>query len=650
MIALLCSVASAAACAQLVADLAAPGEALRIVTTSVDVLTPDGDGFVPVKFLPADQPVMELKADAAGWNLGAAGEIRMHLQNAMPWPVTVDIRLSDLSGGTLDARLGLAPGGPLTLSVPLQATHPRRWGMVEGPPIPWLQDSAPVAVALTTVGKVDASRIAAVRIAIPSPGAPQTLRIGKIFVEPRPVPDYQERLAYAGIVDAYGQYTRGEWEEKFRPDPHRGEPDDPDVQRKAPAANHTAFARFAASKEAEREPATGTGHGARLDDFGGLLDVGLQAITSLPLARASLGAARTSSGTTAASASSPAVSPAFFRTTRVGANGKGRWLLLTPSGNPFFSLGVNAIQLNNSQTFVEGREFMFTALPEAADPLARFSGRQDSADDLPLNAGAQRGRGYSRGATFDFYRANLYRRDGEDFARQWLARTRDRLVRWNFNTIASWSDAAVSSGARIPYTRTIHIAGDFGRLSDGQDWWAGIPDVFDPRFRQALDRAFEREAKPLKDDPFLIGYFVDNELGWGNGTTPDPLARYALAYSAMRADARVATTPGAHAKRAMLDLLRERHEGSIERLAAAWKKPLRSWASLEGPLAASELPDGHLPEVAADLAAFLHLHAERYFAQVAASLDRHDPNHLYLGARFASRTPEALKPAPGGAT
>jgi hypothetical protein len=55
------------------------------------------------------------------------------------------------------------------------------------------------------------------------------------------------------------------------------------------------------------------------------------------------------------------------------------------------------------------------------------------------------------------------------------------------------------------------------------------------------------------------------------------------------------------------------------------------------------LPDGKIAAAAADLSAFLSLHAQRYFEQVAAALDRHDPNHLYLGARFASRTPEVLE-------
>lgn len=616
--------------AQLVADLAAPDAAKQIVAEHVAVAPADGDGFVPVRFNPSGEPHLQLLAGAVGWNWSEAREIRMHLQNAMAWPVTVQVRITDRAGGALDTTVGLPPGGPLTLTVPLQATQPRRWGMTAGPPIPWLQEKAPVAVALATSGQVDRSRIAGIRIGMPKPAAQQILRIGKIFIDDaapsadEPAAGRQERLAYTGIVDAFGQYSRGEWTEKYRL-AEAGTTADGAMPAPPPGGGAPHDGRFAAFARAQEASGAGAGvpgdkAAGRLDAYGGLLDV------DLDVQAAASGGGASRSG--------------FFRTAKVrDAQGKPRWLLLTPLGNPFFSLGVNAIQLENSQTFVEGREFMFTALPQPGDPLARFAGSQDSADALPADAGAQRGRGFGKGSTFDFYRANLYRRDGDDFAEKWLDRTRERLGRWNFNTIGSWSDAAVSKDGRIPYTRMIHVAGGFSKLSDGKDWWAGIADPFDPRFGKALDQAVRQEAAPLKDDPFLIGYFVDNELGWGNGAADDPKVRYALAYSVLGGDARL---PDAHAKRALLAMLQSRHGGAIEKLSAAWRRSFASWEALQAPLTAEQLPDGRLGAVAADLAAFLSLHAESYFEQVAAALERHDPNHLYLGPRFASRNPEAL--------
>ena len=591
--------------AQLVADFASPDIRKEIVAEHSAIAPADGDGFAPVRFNPSGSPWVQLLAGVNDWDWSQVGEIRMHVQNAMAWPVTLQVRLTDRTNNELNATVGLPPGGPITLTVPLRPTQPKRWGMTAGPPVPWLQEKAPVGVALTTSGEVDRRRVARIAIGMPRPPTQQTVRVGKIFIDPMPLPgERQERLAYTGIVDAYGQYTRGEWEEKYQP-------------------GDTSFASFARSQESEPGNAGDTsaiGGDAvhRRDEYGGLLGVDPAFIGGRP--------ARPAAG--------------FFRTAKVrDAEGRSRWLLLTPLGNPFFSLGVNAIQLENSETFVEGREFMYQWLPAAGDPLARFAGNRDSADALPLEAGAQRGRGYGKGTTYDFYRANLHRRDGDGFAAQWLARARERLKRWNFNTIGNWSDASVSQDARIPYTRSIHVAGDFSKLSDGKDWWAGIADAFDPRFGEALDRAVREEAAPRKDDPFLIGYFVDNELGWGDGASKDPRVRYALAYSALNGDA---GEPHAHAKRALIELLRSRHGGSIQKLSSSWRKNFASWEALQAPLAPQQLPDGRIPSVAADLAAFLELHAERYFEQVAATLKRHDPNHLYLGPRFASRNPEAL--------
>ena len=636
--------------AQLVADFASPDIAKEIVAEHAAIAPPDADGFAPVRFNPSGSPRVNLLAGVNDWDWSKVGEIRMHVQNAMAWPITVNLRVTDRAGAELNATVGLPPGGPITLTLPLQPTQPKRWGMTAGPPIPWLQEKAPVAVALTATGGFDRRHAAKLSIGMPRPPTQQTLRVGKIFIEPAPPPgDRQERLAYTGIVDAYGQYTRGEWEEKYRHDTNGAESTNPPsgpVQGGDSAGNSDASGRsdgagsngggsdprFAAFARAQERGggtnAASAGTGPRLDEYGGLLDVDLDRIDTGTTAAISGSREKQTSGS------------GFFRTAKVrDADGRSRWLLLTPLGNPFFSLGVNAIQLENSETFVEGREFMFDGLPQAGDALARFAGERDSADELPLDAGAQRGRGYGKGRTYDFYRANLFRRDGEDFAAQWLARSRDRLKRWNFNTIGSWSDADVSDNARIPYPRMIHVAGDFSRLSDGRNWWAGIADPFDPRFAQALDRAVREEAAPRKDDPFLVGYFVDNELGWGDGASRDPRVRYALAYSVLAGDAR---EPHAHAKRALIELLRSRHDGSIENLSRSWRKTFASWEALQEPIQPKQLPDGRIQAVAADLAAFLSLHAGHYFEQVAAALKRHDPNHLYLGPRFASRNPEAL--------
>ena len=578
--------------AHLVVDLAASEATLH--TRFAEVRAPDPDGFRVLRFGPAHDPdpsveiVLSDRAavDPAAWR--SARTLKMHIQNTMPWPVTLGLMLMDAQGAALRASVALPPGPPATLTLPLSATSPLRWGMRAPPAQPFMREGEPLLVAPWVDGTLDRSRVRALRLSVPAHDAAAVLRIGKVFLE-RTRDD--ERALYAGIIDCLGQSTRADWPGKRRCDGGRPMPGAND----APA---TAVAT---------EPAP--------------TDVGADRL------RADSGYAATG----------------FFRVARAGGDRAtdGRHVLVTPDGRPFFSLGVNAIQLRNATTFVEGREFMFQWLPDPADrsdPLAAFFGRRDSRDTLGNAAGAQRGRGFGAGATFDFYRANVFRLDGDDGGEAWRARTRARLASWGFNTAGAWSEDDFTIAAGLAYTPIVHVEGDFARLSDGHDWWNGIPDPFDPAFASALERQFLREVAPRRNERNLLGWFVDNELGWGNGAATDPGARHALALGALRADA---STPRAYAKRAFVAALRERHR-TPQAFASAWGLPIDSWEELNAPMLGALAPDANRAAVAADLQALQALHADAYFRQVHDALARHAPNHLYLGARFASRTPEAV--------
>ena len=45
------------------------------------------------------------------------------------------------------------------------------------------------------------------------------------------------------------------------------------------------------------------------------------------------------------------------------------------------------------------------------------------------------------------------------------------------------------------------------------------------------------------------------------------------------------------------------------------------------------------------MGAFVHAFARHYFTVVRDTLKKYDPNHLYLGCRFAGYTPEAVRAA-----
>jgi hypothetical protein len=381
-----------------------------------------------------------------------------------------------------------------------------------------------------------------------------------------------EGTAYQGIVDGFGQFDPGNWPEKVSSTEMLRDKGDKETQQ---------LARWLAQVP-ER------------DRFGGL--------KSGPVFDAT----------------------GFFRTERRD----GRWWLVTPEGHGFFSIGIDAVAPSGA-TYIEGREFMFRDLPAPGELAAHWSDTDDR-----LGLGAQRGRAFDHGHAFDFYTANLERKFGTEWRRQWREETADRLTAWGFNTIGNWSNPDLWAMHRLPYTVPLSPEGEYAKVSSGEDWWGPMPDPFDPRFAEAADKMARNAAARFAGDPYLIGYFVDNELSWGRSTPAYPQQYYALAINALAAGRE------SPANSAFIAYLTETYR-SPEQLGEAWGIPLNSWNDLD--TAGFALPwSAFNPAVIGDLAAFSRRFADTYYRTVAEALHRHDPNHLYLGSRFAWQTTEAV--------
>ena len=187
----------------------------------------------------------------------------------------------------------------------------------------------------------------------------------------------------------------------------------------------------------------------------------------------------------------------------------------------------------------------------------------------------------------------------------------------------------------MPYTLPRSIVGDYASISTGMDWWGSMPDPFDPRFAMATERAVAIAARDHRDDPWLVGYFADNELAWA-APGADPKARYGLAYGTLR------LTTDVPAKRAFLKQLRDKYRNQ-EGLSKAWGIELSAWELMEDPGFEGPLPSPEHPEIERDYQYFQQVFAETYFKTISDSLKWHAPNHLLLGGRFAVSTPEAVK-------
>ncbi|MCO6060446.1 beta-galactosidase [Pseudomonas sp. MOB-449] len=544
-------------------DLVHPSSAHRVALSDTNLdpsvrNSADGSEFVAVTFEQSPSPSLVVMPAQGSWAWPANGSLRLRIQNGMSWPVTLIV---DIASGDkhLKTTIGIPPGPPQTLSVPLAATSPRSFGMQVGPPMPFSIDKDILLVATSTEGAIDSSKVSSVTLSMPRLGSAQTLLLGKMETVEG---DADLRSAYTDIVDKFGQYTRTTWPEKVG--------SDAELKQRANAA-------------------PGTSHPVGLDKFGGRTD--------LPAMQAT----------------------GFFRLQKQ-AN---RWWLVTPAGHAFFSLGVNAVNLTDGRTYVQGREFMFTGSAREGDA---YGGASDSRSDK----GSQRDNDMNHGQWWDVYSNNLARTLGKDFEPAWRKRTLDRLEAWRFNTLGNWSAPGFASDKRMAYTLPVLIYGDFNTVSTGYDYWGRMPDPFDSRFAEATEAAVAIATKGVRDDPWLLGYFADNELAWaGMG----PQGRWALAVGSL------AQGPNSPAKQAFLTYLKQTY-GDAASFAKAWGVNASSWEYVAAKGFKAPEPNEAHPAIAADYIEYLKLYAGQYFRTVAETLKKADPNHLFLGGRLAVRTPE----------
>ena len=86
--------------------------------------------------------------------------------------------------------------------------------------------------------------------------------------------------------------------------------------------------------------------------------------------------------------------------------------------------------------------------------------------------------------TYNFTAANLLRKYGDDWSRQFHDLVHRRLRSWGMNTIGNWSEASIYRMRKTPYVVTIHSGGR--TLEGSQGYWGKFADVFDPGFAQSI--------------------------------------------------------------------------------------------------------------------------------------------------------------------
>ncbi|MHC4741000.1 MAG: beta-galactosidase [Planctomycetota bacterium] len=282
-----------------------------------------------------------------------------------------------------------------------------------------------------------------------------------------------------------------------------------------------------------------------------------------------------------------------------------KWWLVDPEGRLFWSHGIDCVRSTNA-TPISDRVEYFAKLPASNSPFAKFYG-----------TGSWAPHGYYKDHSpykhYDFSRANFLLKYGKTWEEDFAEITHRRLKSWGLNTIANWSESSIYLQRKTPYVCTISSSSK--RIEGSEGYWGKFYDVFDPSFRANLAERIEREKNRTANDPWCIGYFVHNEIAWGD--------ELSLAVAALKSPADQAV------KKVFIDELKAKYK-TIGKLNSAWGTEHESWKGL---LESVEEPDKK--KARGDLAAFYTKIAETYFRVIKEELRKNAPNKLYLGCRFA---------------
>lgn len=295
----------------------------------------------------------------------------------------------------------------------------------------------------------------------------------------------------------------------------------------------------------------------------------------------------------------------------------GKWWMIDPEGYLFWSHGIVRVSHSNAVTPLEGenlknRCFYFEDLPDKDSDFYQFYYTHDQLLKPYYTA-----RGID--STYDFSSANLYRKYGEDYLADFNDICHRRLKSWGLNTIANSSDKEICLMDRTPYMDRFEVVSVSFPGTGG--WWP-VMDPYDPSFIVSLEKQLKDRKREL-EDPWCLGFFVDNEIAWGHPTN--------IAEIVMKCPADQA------AKKHFLSVLKGKYV-TINALNEAWGTKFDSWNALAQNRKAVKTNDRNR----ADYLEFNHGVIHKYYSNIRGAFDRLAPGVLYMGCRFAGYTPDLV--------
>lgn len=203
--------------------------------------------------------------------------------------------------------------------------------------------------------------------------------------------------------------------------------------------------------------------------------------------------------------------------------------------------------------------------------------------------------------------------DGD--AALWATRTLQRVREVGFKGLGAWCHPAFHDHD-IPITRDLNL-------------WTWIASecrrFYSPQWAATAEDAVRRQVIPLRDNRNLVGYFLDNELDWGDGG-----AGPGYYFDRLPAD-----DPN---RLQVLGVIRELWP-TIADFNRDWGTDYESFTALQHTEA---LPAERGDAYGRLMGVWIERLARDYFALTTRLVRQYDPNHLILGVRYKGYAPREV--------
>jgi hypothetical protein len=203
---------------------------------------------------------------------------------------------------------------------------------------------------------------------------------------------------------------------------------------------------------------------------------------------------------------------------------------------------------------------------------------------------------------------NIEKKYGSNWSADYPPILHQRLKSWGINTLGNWSTKEYYSLKKTPYTLAVHYKSK--KLSDDKK---ALPDIFHHSFKDGLrDRLmqFSEEA----NDPWCIGFFIDNELDFGTKALQSGIKILA---------ARKTSSTYLDA----INQLKNKYP-TIDHLNQSWGTTFPNWNQV------TWKKQKTTQKYKSDLLYLGSRYLDKYFSTCAQFMKEYAPNKLYLGSRI----------------